>query len=344
LRYTTAVTRLRARDENPDRPPEVPEGSVVTVFRVPPESAGMRLDVFLQSQLKRTSRTRTQFIVRNSAFGERGNRLRSNDRVQAEQRVMLWRPPWDEQAPDGELTVIYEDEFVFAIDKPAGVPVHPTARYHKSTVIKRLEAARPDERVSLGHRLDRETSGVLVCSRSPAMDRALKKAFMRRDAVEKRYLAITWGVPEERTFRVELPLELDKGSRTNVKMRVAAPGEGLAAATRFEVLEVRTKGDRTYALLACDLETGRQHQIRAHLAAIGTPIVGDKLYAFDEGFFTRDVDGEATDEDRAALEIPRHALHAARLALDHPATGERLVIEAPLPADLVAFWESLDPP
>jgi 23S rRNA pseudouridine1911/1915/1917 synthase len=105
------------------------------------------------------------------------------------------------------------------------------------------------------------------------------------------------------------------------------------------VLETKTRGDRTYALVACELETGRQHQIRVHLAAGGTPIVGDKLYAFDEGFFTRDVDGHGTDEDRAALELPRHALHAARLSLRHPVTGLPLVVDAPLPPDLQAFWD-----
>jgi 23S rRNA pseudouridine1911/1915/1917 synthase len=333
------VTRLRARIEKPDRPEGVEEGSVVSIFRVPPESAGMRLDQFLKSQLKRTSRTRTQWIIRASAYGGDGKRLRPNDRVYAEQHILLWRAPWDENAVSRELPTLYEDDHLLVVDKPSGLPVHPSARYHKNTVVKVLEASRPDEWFSLAHRLDRETSGALILSKSAAVDRTVKRAFQDRDGVEKRYLAITWGVPAEREFRVDLPLEIDPTSGTKVKMRVAAPGQGLTAGTRFSVLETKTRGDRTYALVACELETGRQHQIRVHLAAGGTPIVGDKLYAFDEGFFTRDVDGHGTDEDRAALELPRHALHAARLSLRHPVTGLPLVVDAPLPPDLQAFWD-----
>ena len=334
------VTRLRARDEAPERPDGVEVGSIVSVFRVPPEMAGMRLDQFLKGQLKRTSRTRTQGIIRASAYGDDGLRLRPSSRVVAEQHVMLWRPPWDETEVPRDLPVLYEDDYLLVVDKPAGLPVHPTARYHRNTVTKILETARPDERLSLAHRIDRETSGVLFLSKSPAVDRVVKRAFQDRDGVEKRYLAITWGVPKDEVFHVTLPLELDPTSRTRVKMRVAAPGEGLAASTRFRVLATRTGGARPYALLQCDLDTGRQHQIRMHLVATGTPIVGDKLYAFDEGFFTRDVDGHATEDDREKLETARHALHATRLSLNHPVTRERLVVESPLPPDLQAFWES----
>ena len=329
------MSRLRAKDETFVRPAGVGDDAVVTVFRVPPELAGMRLDQFLKLELHRTSRTRAQFIIHNSAYDDDARKLKPNDRVHAEQRVLLWRPAWDEQPVPTELPVLYEDEWLLVVDKPSGVPVHPTARYHKNTVVKLLEAARPDEDLYLAHRIDRETSGVLFLTKSNAADRALKKMFEGRD-VEKRYLALTWGVPPERSYRVDLPLELDPTSSTRVKMRVAAEGEGLASGTRFSVLDAR--GD--YALLGCDLETGRQHQIRVHLAATGTPIVGDKLYAFDEGFFKRDRDDEATDEDRQKLEIARHALHAHEIKLAHPMTGEPLVVASPLPRDLSSFWDS----
>src|SRR5262245_3878248 len=134
-------------------PPGVAEGSVVTVFRVPPELAGQRLDVFLHGQLRRTSRTRTQVIIRASAFDERGRRLRPNDRVQGEQQVFLWRAPWDEDPVPTEITILYEDEHLLAVDKPALLPVHPTARYHKNTLIKILQARRPRAFLSLGHRI-----------------------------------------------------------------------------------------------------------------------------------------------------------------------------------------------
>ena len=167
------MTRINARElggtEGPfglgmtiSRPPDVPEGSVVSILRVPPESKGMRLDRFVQSQLKRTSRTRAQKIIANGAYSPDARRLKGNDRVHSEQLVLLWRAPWDEQAPDVTINVLYEDEHLLAVDKPSGIPVHPTARYHKSTVVKLLEHARDGERRMLSHRLDREPSGVLL--------------------------------------------------------------------------------------------------------------------------------------------------------------------------------------
>ncbi|MGK4005382.1 RluA family pseudouridine synthase [Sorangium sp. So ce1036] len=325
------------------RPPEVPEGSVVTVLRVPPESAGMRLDRFVQTQLKRTSRTRAAQIVARGAYSPEARRLRGSDRVRPEQCILLWREPWDEQAPDTAIPVLHEDEALLAVNKPPCLPVHPTARYHKSTVIKMMEAARPGERLFLAHRLDRETSGVLLLCRTPEADRTVKAQFEERAGVVKRYAAIAWGWPEQDAFRVELPIELDPTSRYKVKMRIAPPGRGLASATACEVLgrRVDPRTGRRYALIRCTLETGRQHQIRVHLAASGLPLVGDKLYGPDEDLFARGADGVLTEEDRRALELDRHALHAALLELTHPATGERVRIEAPLTEDLRGFWDAL---
>jgi 23S rRNA pseudouridine1911/1915/1917 synthase len=325
------------------RPEGVPEGSVVTVMRVPPECAGMRLDRFVQTQLKRTSRTRTQYIVAAGCYSPEGRPLRSNDRVKAEQYLLLWRAPWDEKAPDVEVPIIYEDEHLLAVNKPPGIPVHPTARYHASTVVKILELARPGDHLRLSHRIDRETSGALLLARTAEADRAVKIQFEERQTVDKYYVAITRGWPEQDHFRVELPLELDLQSQLKVKMRVAAPGTGLASRTGCEVLgrRVQPETGRRYALVRCHLETGRQHQIRLHLSANGLPLVGEKLYGGDEGLFTRGADGELTEADLVTLELPRHALHAQTLELDHPFTGERLRVEAPLPADLAAFWEGL---
>jgi 23S rRNA pseudouridine1911/1915/1917 synthase len=341
------------------RPEGVSEGSVLSIFRVPPELAGQRLDVFLHGQLRRTSRTRAQFIVRNSAFDVRGKRLRPNHRVQADEHVMLWRPPWDEDPVPTDVPIVYEDEHLFAVDKPALLPVHPTARYHRNTLIKILKDARPGTFVSLGHRLDRETSGVLMCSKNAAADRALKKQIEARVGIDKTYRAITWGIPDASraadlgavvtatdegpgAFRFERSLELDTEGRYRVKMRLGRTDDALSASTRFIVEETRTTTNgRAYALVRCELETGRQHQIRVHLASLGSPIVGDKLYGPDETCFARGADGELTEADLALLELPRHALHAARLALAHPMTGAPLSIEAPLPEDLRAFWTTL---
>jgi 23S rRNA pseudouridine1911/1915/1917 synthase len=334
------MTRLRwSENRGFPRPKDVPEGSVLSVFRVPPEVAGQRLDLFLQGQLKRTSRTRANFIVRASAYDERGRRLRPGARVVAGQLVLLWRPPWDETPVPTDVAVLYEDEHLLAVDKPPKLPVHPTARYHHNTLIKVLQRARPKQFLSLGHRLDRETSGVLLVAKTAACDRALKRDLEARAGIEKIYTAITWGVPVApgERLRVDRPLELDLESRTKVKMRIGTTPDALSASTIFRGLEVA--GDR-YALVRCELLTGRQHQIRVHLASLGTPIVGDKLYAFDETFFTRDADGEQTEDDLARLEMPRQALHAAELRLPHPITRKPLEVVAPLPDDMRAFWRS----
>ena len=322
----------------------------MSAFRVPPEAAGQRLDVFLRDQLRRTSRTRTQLIVRASAYDATGRKLDPNHRVKSEQRILLWRPPWDETPAGFELPVLYEDEHLIAIDKPALLPVHPTARYHRNTVIKILQAARPEsEFLSLGHRLDRETSGVMLISKTRACDRALKRQLERRQGIDKTYIAITWGVPDRgdgtTDFRWVQGMELDVTNPLGVKMRTSDGPGALHAATFIHVRHVReAPRGRTYAWVECGLETGRQHQIRLHLASLGASVVGDKLYGPDERAFARAADGELTAEDLETLEMARHALHAARLALAHPVTGDRLIVEAPLPRDMAAFWASLTVP
>jgi 23S rRNA pseudouridine1911/1915/1917 synthase len=347
------MTRVRASETEFVQPEGVAEGAVVSVFRVPPEVAGQRVDVFLQGQLHRTSRTRAQAIVRASAYDASGRKLVPNDRVRPEQHILLWRPPWDEKPVPCDVPILYEDDHLLAVDKPANLPVHPTARYHHNTLIKVLQAARPAGAfLSLGHRLDRETSGVLLVSKTPACDRALKRQLELRKGVEKTYVAITWGVPEPvsppppgraaRRFRYERSMELDMAHALRVKMRTSDRPGALFAATEFEVDEVRkTAGQREYARVLCTLDTGRQHQIRVHLSALGAPVVGDKLYGPDDGLFARSVDDELTPEDAVVLEMPRHALHAFRLSLPHPITGEPLRVEAPLPRDMSEFWESL---
>jgi len=336
------------------RPASVEDGSVVTVLRVHKEVAGMRLDRFVQSQLNSTSRTRSKSIIFRCAYGPEGQRLRPSQRVRADQHIYLWRPAWDDEDPEIDLPILYEDEHLLAVDKPANTPVHPSARYYRSTVVKLLEADRPDQRFMLAHRLDRETSGVLLVSKTPDADRHVKRQFAglhpetrrpdpRGRRVEKEYFALSHGWPTDDVFRIDLPLERDTECRLRVKMKVAAPGRGLAASTTCRVVGRRHRGEggARYSLIACGLETGRQHQIRIHLASVGFPLVGEKLYGPDDGLFARAADGELSDEDRVQLELARHALHAAFLELDHPAEARRLTLRSPMPTDLASFWDEL---
>jgi 23S rRNA pseudouridine1911/1915/1917 synthase len=335
----------------PTRPAGVGEDFILRVLRVPPESAGMRLDRFLSHELRQTSRTRAQAIVRASAYSWDGRSLRASERLRAEDRIVLWRPPLDETEPPAALRVVYEDEHLLAVDKPPLMTVHPTARHHAQTVIKCLERERPGQFLSLVHRLDRETSGVLLVAKSKEADRRFKMQLEERSitaaraaergqapgAFDKTYLGITRGVPPEGLC--DEPLE-DDPSPVRVKMRVAAKGTGLPARTGITVL-----GECSgYALLRLDLYTGRQHQIRVHLSHLGTPIVGDKLYGPDERLLTRAADGELSAEDLELLELPRHALHAWQHALTHAFSGDALRIVAPLPQDLRAFWRRLGGP
>ncbi len=340
--------RFSARREGIVRPEAVASDAVMRVLRVPPEQAGARLDRFVQNQLRATSRTRSQLIIDNSAFSAAGERLKKNHRVSGDERIVLWRPPWDEHAPDTKLPVIYEDGALLALNKPPHFAVHPTARHHGSTITVLLQTQRPEDRLTLLHRLDRETSGVLLLARTREADRLVGIQFERRRDVLKRYLAISWGWPSWERVTCELPLRSDPDSRYRVKMAVAPAGLGLESATTFELLERRRSvaceaaPERHYSMLRCTLHSGRQHQIRVHLAALGLPVVGDKLYGPDDTLFARGADGELTAEDLLRLELDRHALHASELALDQPIDGQRLHLEAPLWPDLQDFWDSLE--
>jgi 23S rRNA pseudouridine1911/1915/1917 synthase len=332
------------------RPPEVPEEATARMLRVTPELAGTRLDVFLSLSLRSTSRTRAKRIAKHAAFTPEGRKFRPNQRLRAEEHVVLWRVPVDDLDEELELPIVYQDAHILVINKPPDLTVHPTASHYHHTVIKLLENRFPDQYFSLVHRLDRDTSGILIVALSPASDRAFKMLLEGTIALPKNvdtsltktYQAITWGVPEEGI--IDLPLERDPENTMRVKMRVAAPGAGLSAQTGVRVLDrtpIPVDGTaRGYALVECRLFTGRQHQIRLHLAARGTPVVGDRLYGPDERLHARGADRVLTEADLLRLEMPRQALHAWRYELPHAVTWERLSLEAPLPDDMALFWRN----
>jgi len=317
------------------RPEGVPDDAIVTVFSVRPEQSGHRLDRWLTLELPRLSRSRAQRIVEDWAFDARGRQLRPSHRVRAGETVVLFRPRWEEPPVPREVSLLHVDAHLVAVDKPAGLPVHPTARFHRNTLPAVLAERFPGERVVLAHRLDRETSGVLLAARTPEAERALKLAFAER-RVHKTYLAVVHGEVRDERFTIDAPMALE-GGEVNVKMCVRAESKGgVPARTRVEVIE-RLQG---FTLVAAHPETGRQHQIRVHLAHVGFPLVGDKLYAHGDEVFLRCLDAPPDAETARRLVLPRHALHAHALTIEHPATGEALHVTAPLPPDLQTFCDA----
>lgn len=311
---------------------------------------GFRLDRFLASRIARLSRTRVQQIVaagrvRRADTGE--VLLRPAQRLRAGEALVLERPAPSEPKVVLDYCVLHADPDLLVLDKPAGLPVHPSARYHLHTLTAlmraRLGAGHGWE---MAHRLDRETSGVLIFGRHGGSARTLKRAFFAR-AVEKRYLALCVGCLEGHV-RIDMPLGPAKDSAVRIKIGPRALDDGgVTAVTGVTPLARGEFRGAPITLVECRPETGRQHQIRVHLAEIGHPLLGDKLYGLDEARFLAVVDGERAGENtpparalaelEAELGLARHALHAASLTLDHPTSGQRVQFTAPWPADLAGI-------
>jgi 23S rRNA pseudouridine1911/1915/1917 synthase len=317
------------------RPPGTPPEAVVLRFNVPPELAGLRLDRFVQHRIPRLSRTRAQEIVRACAVRADGTRRRPGDIVRAHEIVFLVRERFDEPVTPLSFDVVYEDAGVLVVDKPAGLPMHPTATYHKHTLsyLLRQRYAGHVFVPRIAHRLDRETSGIVVCGKTPGAERALKRAFALH-AMHKTYVAIVRGEVEREAGEIALPLApVREGLHVLMEVRER---DGLPAITRFRVL-ARARG---HSLLELSPQSGRQHQLRVHLAALGHSIVGDKLYGPErEAPFLEYVETGLTPELEARLGLGRQALHAYALAFAHPETGEACEVRAPLPPDMRGLWE-----
>ncbi|MEI7704539.1 MAG: RluA family pseudouridine synthase [Deltaproteobacteria bacterium] len=306
-------------------------------FTVEPNYAGWRLDRYLQEKIRRLSRERIQRLIETRVEHDGPRKLKPATRVVAGMRFSLLKEADPEPETPMEFGVVFDDARLLVVDKPAGLPVHPTARYAEHTFTALARTAYPARKVDPAHRIDRETSGLLACGCAPKFTRVLKAAFAA-GRVEKTYLALVEGEPGGDRFEVEAALRLTGAS--GVKVRMHVDPEGLPSRTDFEVLGRRRASDGSpVSLVACHPRTGRQHQIRAHLHHAGLHLVGDKIYGSDEMIFDRFTRREMSDADHARLRLPRHALHAWRLTLPHPETGERLSLEAALPPDLQGFWD-----
>ena len=306
---------------------------------------GYRLDRFLKARIARLSRTKIQTIitlgqVRHASSGV--TLTRPSQRVRAGENLVLLRPAPVEPPVVLDFDTLHRDDALLVIDKPAGLPVHPSARYHRHTLTALMrERFGPGHGWEMAHRLDRETSGVMVFGRSaprrrrrdpPSPAGCLKRSFQQRE-VSKEYLALVRGDFAERRT-IEIPLGFDPTSRLKIKM-AAVPG-GLEARTEVEPLRRGRFRDEALTLVRCSPHTGRQHQIRVHLALVGHPILGDKLYGLPEELFIAVCDGTMSMQELdALLGLPRQALHAHRITIPHPVTGVRTTFTAPWPLDAV---------
>ena len=325
-------------------------------YEVEPNYAGWTLAAYVTEKLKRElPGDRLERMLRSRALVHGEAELLPETKVWPGLRFSLRkRSPGDSGEPP-PLTVVYDDEALLVIDKPAGLALHPTARYHLTTLTWALEHRHRNaagDKPDPAHRLDRETSGLVACGRNPGFTRRLKKAFAARQ-VSKAYLALCEGAPPGETFEVQAPLVVGGGK---VKVKARVDPEGAPSQTHFEVVaRYQDAAGAPLTLLRCVPLTGRQHQIRAHLQAAGFPLVGDKLYGPSEEIFLRlaesggspsppgTFDALITPDEQAALRLWRQALHAAELVVPHPATGAPVHLTSPLPADIRDFIGTLRP-
>ncbi len=277
------------------------------------EQAGERLDAFLAGPLG--SRSRAQRLIDGGHVRVDGRARPKRHQVREGERIEVEDAPAPAPEPRGDapFEVAYEDDALVVVDKPAGVVVHP-ARGHRTGTLSQALAGRaaggPDAgRAGIVHRLDRDTSGLLVVAKSEEAHSRLR-AQMSARRIEREYLALVEGRPPSRTGTIDAPLGRDRRERKRMSIDTDAPR---AAVTHFTVEETLPRA----TLLRVRLETGRTHQIRAHLKAIGHPVAGDPEY------------GHA-----GLYGLARQFLHATRLAFEHPLSGERIEVTSPLPEDL----------
>ncbi len=320
-------------------PSEVGSGSSHDMIEIPLSvdlgRHGQRLDRFLVHCFGRLSRNRVhKMIGRGSVLcGETGGVFtKPSRRVRAHQKLLVRRPAPDEPPVTLTYGVVYEDNDLLVIDKPSGLPVHPSARYHHNTLTALMRSRLGSEHGwEMAHRLDRETSGLMLFGRRGGSGPALKKAFSCRE-IDKEYLAIVHG-----TFvgsrEIRIPLGPALGSKVRIKVGERGSDDGGQAAVSFvEGLGEGSFRGAPISLVRVRPKTGRTHQIRVHMALIGHGVVGDKLYGIDEDRFLDVVErGRPIEALEEELGLGRHALHARRLRFLHPVTGERLEFYAPWP-------------
>ena len=293
--------------------------------------AGERLDKTILAHIgDRLSRTQLQGLIDGGLVTVDGKSVKAGIKLKGGEQIALTIPQRDEpesvQPEALPLNVIYEDDDLAVIDKPAGMIVHPGLNNETGTLVGALLAHWPEiaamnveeKRAGIVHRLDKDTSGLIVIAKNDRARRQLAEQFQNR-TVDKTYLALVERRPRTVTGRIDAPIARDPKQRK----RMAVVRHGKPAVTEFQVIDDNFNGDQ--ALLKVNIHTGRTHQIRVHMAFIGSPIVGDMVYGFR----------------KQRIRLKRQFLHAAELSFDHPTSGERLHFESPLPVGLQNILDKL---
>ncbi|MBS9475496.1 RluA family pseudouridine synthase [Ancylobacter radicis] len=336
-------------DDMDDVAPEA--GATRVDITAGPEDEGLRLDRVLARHLPELSRTRLQALIASGQVSREDHPVTSGSaKVGAGQHFRVDVPPPEAAEPvaqDLPLVIVHEDEDLIVVDKPAGLVVHPAPGNPDGTLVNALLHHCGDSLSGIGgvrrpgivHRLDKETSGLLVVAKNDRAHQGLAAQFAdhgRTGPLERAYLAFVWGVPDLASGTVDAPLGRHPVSRE----RIAVRASGRFAITHWNLLASFNdrEGRPIASLVECRLETGRTHQIRVHMAHIGHSLLGDTVY----GGGQRTKANRLGEEARARLEtLGRQALHAARLGFEHPRTGEFLSFDSALPPELAALQKAL---
>ena len=307
------------------------------VYIVGDRDPGIRLDLFLKERIPRLSRSRIQEAILHRVEAPGHGRPRPATILRPGDRVIIRREiPPDDAEPEITLPLLHLDEHLAVVDKPAGVLSHPSRRVARGCVTHLLARQVPGP-LHLAHRLDRETTGVMVLARSAAAARHVSDQLARdREGARKVYLAVVFGEMAGPAGNGEIDLPLGRAARSAVYVKRGVDQAGRRALTRYEV--IASAGG--ISLVRLFLMTGRRHQIRVHLAALGHPVVGDKLYGRSESHYLRFIQSGFDERMRRELLTERQMLHAARLELTHPGHAGAVRYDAPLPSDMAAFLQA----
>ena len=318
-----------------------------------PEAGGGRLDRVLATQVPALSRSRLKALILAGQVTVEARTVRDPAAaVNSGDIITVTLPEPEPAKPAAEaipLDIVYEDDALIVLDKPAGLVVHPAAGHASGTLVNALIAHCGDSLSGIGgvkrpgivHRLDKDTTGLMVVAKNDRAHRRLSNQFAdkREGPIERDYLALVWGAPDRPRGTIDAPLDRHPHAREKRAVRQG----GREAVTHWEVVERYSGADGkpVASLLACRLETGRTHQIRVHLAHIGHPVMGDETYA--TGFRTK-VTRLSPAAQQALAALGRQALHAEHLAFEHPVSGEILDFRAELPGDMAQLRDALRSP